>query len=89
MGATAVISSSASSGSDAVSATVTSLLSPVGAGVGGIAVAMALVVVLAYLDIESADPDGKESVRQLLLAVATPLGATFLAIVAFRTLQLL
>jgi len=66
---------------------VTSLLSPAGAGVGGIAVAVALVVVLAYLDVESADPDGDESVRQLLLAVATPLGATFLAIVAFRTLQ--
>jgi len=89
MGATAVISSSASGGSNAVSATVTSMLSPVGAGVGGIAVAVALVVILAYLNVESADPDGDESVRQLLLAVATPLGATFLAIVAFRTLQLI
>jgi len=89
MGATAVISSSASSGSEAVSATVTSLLSPVGAGVGGVAVAMALVVVLAYLDVVSADPDGEEAVRDLLVAVATPLGATFLAIVAFRTLQLI
>jgi len=66
---------------------VTSPLSPAGAGVGGIAVAVALVVVLAYFDVESADPDGDESVRQLLLAVTIPLGVTFLAIVTFRTLQ--
>jgi len=92
MGATAVVSSSASSASSSaagVSATVTSLLSPVGTGIGGIAVAVTLVYVLAHLDVVSASPDANERVRQTLVATAVPLGLTFAGIVAFRTMQLL
>ncbi|WP_436926756.1 hypothetical protein [Halosimplex amylolyticum] len=91
MGATAVVSSSASATSSAagVSATVTSLLSPVGTGVGGVAVAITLVYVLAHLDVVSASPDGDERVRQTLVAASIPLGLTFAGIVLFRTMQIL
>jgi len=92
MGATAVVSSSASSASSSaagVSATVTSLLSPVGTGIGGMVVALALVYVLAHLDIVSAKPDRDDSVRNTLLATAVPLSLTFAGIVAFQTLQFL
>ena len=92
MGATAVISSSASSASSSaagVSATVTSLLSPVGTGIGGIAVAVTLVYVLAHLDVVSARPEASERVQRTLVATAIPLGLTFVGIVAFRTLALL
>ena len=92
MGATAVISSSASSASSSaagVSATVTSLLSPVGTGIGGIAVAVTLVYVLAHLDVVSARPEASERVQRTLVATAIPLGLTFAGIVAFRTLALL
>lgn len=92
MGATAVVSSSASSASASaagVSATVTSLLSPVGTGVGGIVVAIMLVYVLAHLDVVSAKPDGDERVHRTLVATAIPLGLTFAGIVAFRTMALL
>jgi len=92
MGATAVVSSSASSASSStagVSATVTSLLSPVGTGVGGIVVAITLVYVLAHLDVVSASPGENERIRQTLVAVSIPLGLTFAGIVAFRTMQVL
>jgi|GEM_PF-2521457 len=92
MGATAVVSSSASSASASaagVSATVTSLLSPVGTGVGGIVVAITLVYVLAHLDVISAQPDGNERIQRTLTAAAIPLGLTFAGIVAFRTIALL
>jgi len=91
MGATAVVSSSASASSSAagVSATVTSLLSPVGTGIGGIAVAITLVYVLAHLDVISASPQSDERVQQTLVALSIPLGLTFAGIVAFRTMQLL
>jgi len=91
MGATAVVSSSASASSSAagVSASVTSLLSPVGTGIGGIAVAITLVYVLAHLDVISASEERNEHIRQTLVATAIPLGLTFAGIVAFRTMQIL
>lgn len=91
MGATAVVSSSAagSSSTAGVSASVTSLLSPVGVGVGSVVVALALVYVLAHLDVISARPNANERTRQLLIASAIPLGVAFAATVAFRTLQIL
>lgn len=87
MGATAVVSSSASSASSSaagVSATVTSLLSPVGMGIGGIAIALALVYVLAHIDVLSAREETNERVRRTLVAAAIPLGITFAGIVAFQ-----
>lgn len=88
MGATAVVSSSASSASSSaagVSATVTSLLSPVGTGIGGIVVALALVYLLARLDVVSARTDADERVRRMILAMVVPLALTFAGIVAFNT----
>jgi hypothetical protein len=87
MGATAVVSSSASSASSSaagVSATVTSLLSPVGMGIGGIAVAVALVYLLARLDVVSAKNDVDEDARRMLVATVIPLALTFAGIVAFN-----
>lgn len=91
MGATAVVSSSAagSASSAGVSASVTSLLSPVGVGVGGVIVALALVYVLAHLDVVSARPDANERTRRVLIASAIPLGFAFAGTVVFRTLQIL
>jgi hypothetical protein len=92
MGLTAAVSSSASTASSSaagVSETVTSLLSPVGMGVGGIVVAIALVGVLAYLDIISATPDRTDRIEQTLVAAAIPLGFTFAGIVAFQTMTVL
>lgn len=92
MGATAVVSSSAagvSSSLGSVSSTVTSLLSPVGTGIGGVVVAVALIYVLAHLDVISAAPETQESTRRTLVAAAIPLGLTFGGIVLFHTSQLL
>ena len=92
MGATAVVSSSASSATSSAagaSTSVASLLSPVGTGVGGLVVAIALVYTLAHLDIISAAPDGDEHLRQTLLATSIPLGLTFAGIVLFQTMQVL
>jgi hypothetical protein len=87
MGTTAVVSSSASSATSSaagVSATVTSLLSPVGMGVGGVAVALALVYLLARLDVLSAKENVDGRVRNMLVATIVPLALTFAGIVAFN-----
>jgi len=65
-------------------ATVTSLLSPVGMGIGGIAVALALVYLLARLDVVSAKDEVDEDVRRMLVATVIPLALTFAGIVAFN-----
>lgn len=90
MGLTAIISSSASSSSAGagVSASVTSMLSPVGAGVGGIFVAAALIYLLAYLDLLDA-VEVETSIRGALVAAIIPLFIVFAGIVAFRTMALL
>lgn len=86
MGVTAIISSSSSSASAGISAAV-SLLSPVGLGVGGIFVAAALVVLLAYLDLFDASELDAPAARTTVLATIVPLGLTFGAIVLFKSLQ--
>lgn len=88
MGLTAIISSSSSSASAGVSA-ATSLLSPVGLGVGGIFVAAALVLLLAYLDLFDASAIDDPEVRTTVLATVVPLALTFGAIVLFESLQVI
>lgn len=90
MGLTAIVSSAASSSSAGagVSASATSLLSPVGAGVGGIFVAAALIYLLAYLDLLDA-VDVDPPVRTAIVSAIIPLFVVFAGIVTFRTLALL
>lgn len=91
MGLTAIVSSAASSASSAgagVSASVTSLLSPVGLGVGGIFVAAALIYLLAYLDLVDAVEEDMAAIRRVLLAAIIPLIVVFAGIVTYHTLQL-
>jgi len=89
MGSAAVVSSSASSaGAAGSSAAVTSLLSPVGTSIGGVAIAIALVYVLAHLNVITAGSGENEHLKRTLVAAAIPLGITFGGIVAFQTLAL-
>jgi len=81
MGLTAIVSSASAGVSSA-----TSLLSPVGAGVGGIFVAAALVGLLAYLDLFDASEHEKGDVRSMLIATTVPLLLTFSGIVLFQSL---
>lgn len=98
MGLSAVVSSSASSVS---STSVTSLLSPVGIGIGGGFVALALVLLLAYYDIldahdatvpaqyaySSAAYDHTE-LKRTLVASILPLLLAFGGVVTFKALQI-
>lgn len=89
MGLSAIVSSSASSAS---SASVTSLLSPVGIGVGGVFVAIALVLLLAYYDVlgaSEADNATHAELRRTLVVTIIPLLFAFGGVVLFKTLQLL
>lgn len=85
MGLTAIVSSSASSTSASTSAT--SLLSPVGAGVGGIFVFAALILALAYFDVFDAADRLPDQARQTVLPVITALSFVATAIVTFHSLQ--
>lgn len=85
MGLTASVSSSASVSASAA----TSLLSPVGAGVGGIFVAAALILLLAYFDLLGAADGDFSRVRTMVLGVIAPLIVTFGAIVAFQSMTVL
>ena len=67
----------------------TSLLTPVGLGVGGIFVAGTLVLLLAYLDILDTSERDDRDVRIILLAGASPLSITFAAIVVFESIRIL
>mgnify|MGYP007008814458 FL=1 len=53
-------------------------------GIGGIAVALALVYLLARLDVVSAKDEVDEDVRRMLVATVIPLALTFAGIVAFN-----
>lgn len=86
MGLTAITSSATSAAAGAASA-ATSLLSPVGAGVGGVFVAAALIVLLAYLDLFDASEYESRQVRNTVLATIVPLALTFAGIVVFQSLQ--
>lgn len=93
MGLTAIASStSAGAGVSSTSAGVSSAISmftSVGTGPGGIFVAAALVVLLAYLDIFDASDRQDGDVRPLLLASVASLGVTFAALVLYNSLQVL
>ena len=67
----------------------TSLSTSVGLGVGGIFVAGALILLLAYLDILDASEHDTGDVQTLLLAAVSPLSIAFLAIVVFESSQVL
>ncbi|WP_336000308.1 hypothetical protein [Halorientalis halophila] len=92
MGLTAIVSSSASSASSSAasaSASATSLTSPVGLGVGGIFVAAALVLLLAYLDLLDASRFENPRLRRSLVATVLPLGMAFGGVVVYESLQLI
>lgn len=84
----ASIMGSASSSGAAASGVYTA----VGLGVGGIFVAVALVVQLGYLDLLGAadiDPSVDRRIRSMLLAVVIPLMVTFGGVVLFKSFQTL
>lgn len=83
MGAIAGVSGSAAGVS------VTSLLTPVGLGVGGIFVAASLTLLLAYLDLLGAFRRDTYQVRMMVLAAIGPLLITFGAIVVFESKQII
>jgi len=56
-------------------------------GVGGIFVAVALVALLAYLDLFDASEQEQSSVRSMLVATIIPLLLTFSGIVLFQSLS--
>jgi len=85
MGLTASVSSSAAASSSAA----TSLLSPVGAGVGGIFVAAALILLLAYFDLLGAADGDYARVRTMVIGAIAPLLVTFGAIVLFQSMSVL
>ena len=69
MGLTAIVSSAASAAGSASSAassstSVASLTSPVGLGIGGVFVAAALIILLAYFDVLDATEGAEPSAEQ-------------------------
>lgn len=99
MGLTAIVSSAASAASSAssssassaasASTSVASLTSPVGLGIGGVFVAAALIVLLAYFDVVDATEEADTSVRTTVVAAFVPLVIAFVGVVAFHTLAIL
>lgn len=87
MGLTAIISSSAGSASSA-SAGVTSLITEVGLGIGGVFVAAALVILLAYLDLFNASDIEDEAAFRTIVATVVPLFVAFAGTILFKALQL-
>ena len=86
MGAIAIVSTSSSSGPMGGSS-VLSLHSSVGLGVGGLFVAIALVVALAYFDLlQGADAD--REIRQHVLGSIVPLLFVFLSIVIYESARI-
>ena len=94
MGLTAITSAATSSAatssaSSAATSSAISLTSTVGAGVGGIFVAAALVFLLAYYDLLGASDEVNEQVGQAVLTAIVPLGFVFAGIVLFHSMQVL
>lgn len=86
--ATSIAGASSSAGAaSSAGAGVASLFTATGVGVGGIFVAAALVLVLAYLNL--VNESNRDHLRTLATAAAVPLFVTFLAIVAFEALVVL
>ena len=73
----------------AAGVSATSLLTSVGLGVGGIFVAGALILLLAYLDILETSKRDDRNIRIMLLAGASPLSITFAAIIVFESMRIL
>lgn len=78
---------SSTSAGAGVSASATSLLAPVGLGVGGIFVAAALIYLLTYFELVSVADRNVTEVRQTLIVTIVPLIAVFGGIIVFHTLQ--
>ena len=72
----------------AAGVSATSLLTSIGLGVGGIFVAGALILLLAYLDILEAFERDDRHIRILLFAGVSPLSITFAAIVVFESMRI-
>lgn len=89
MGLTAIVSSSASATSTSATTSATSLLSPVGAGIGGIFVFAALILALAYFDVFDAADRLSDGARYTVLPVITSLSLVATAIVTFHSLQVI
>ena len=61
---------------------------PVGTGIGGVIATVALIYVLAYLDLfEAADYD-VEGLRATLVGAAVPLAIVFVVIVLYETVNI-
>lgn len=73
----------------AAGVSVTSLLTPVGLGIGGIFVAGVLILLLAYFDLLGASRRDTNDVQMMLLAAIGPLSITFGAIIVFESSQIL
>jgi len=67
---------------------VTTLLTPVGLGTTGLAIAIVLVVLFGYLNVLSAGPDADRRLRGVIVCVTVPLLATFGGIVFYESLQI-
>lgn len=67
----------------------TSLFSATGVGVGGIFVAMALILLLAYLELYDASEFSNRQIRALALSGIAPLLVTFATILLFESLFVL
>ena len=72
----------------AAGVSATSLLTSVGLGVGGIFVAGALILLLAYLDISETFERDDRDIRTMLFAGVSPLSITFAAIVVFESMRI-
>lgn len=71
-----------------MTASVVSLVSPVGLGIGSIFVAVSLIVLLAYLDLLNA-ADGDDDVRRMVVASVIPLFVAFSGVVLFQSLAVI
>lgn len=65
------------------------MLSSVGVGVGSVFVALALVALLAYLNLLDADEGTDEELRTTVVATVLPLAVAFVAIVVFESMRVI
>lgn len=82
MGLTSVVSSASSASS-------LSLLSGLGVGAAGIFVTVALVYLLAYLNIVEASERNRKHLRSLLVVVSVPLTFAFAGMILYESLSII